>query len=832
MNKYHNFTFSVYWLFNAVVLAQIKIFFLIVFLCLTFITQKVSAEQSEQKISESVKEQLTAIKISDISGQAGEIEDRLQSITIELSENDIDEQTRDTLKKQEEEFKNMQVSLDTALSKRYGKTELQALQSNWKIRNKSLTVQQEYYKNRAEQLGKAVDVAEREKQVWRLTQKEAQRESAPASVKKHIAEVLVKLGKFQAKLKKSRNSALDILSRVTRQQDQVDAALGRLETAEHDLVSNVLVAQDLPLWQSWSNSKVKIFPENSGQRLLELTKGLVSFIKAQHISLLIQAILTLLLGWFLSRRNTFIREEAKSANYGLDALQHPWSAAILFSLYMTPFVYADRTLGFIFSTIIISLPLWLYVMSGMLPAAFRPSLIIMAFLVLIEQLRSVFGEFTILTRCILILEFTVIWIVMRWLLVSDHFQKIPDHIRRSFWFKLMHTWLYYSVPAVAAGIVAVILGYSELANRIIMLAIWGSVAGATFIAIVRIIEAVLQSYIDAGQFDFLNMIRVNRHPFVTLIRRILRALGFFAWAFLLLRAIQLLQPVHELFYSLLTAQLGIEPIQFSLGGILAFAFTLWFSWLLARFVNLILDNEIFSRVHTPPGVPFAITTFSRYTILVVGFLAAVSVLGFPLDKITLVLGALGVGIGFGLQNITNNFVSGIILLFERPIRVGDKIQLDDLIGRVASIGIRASKITSFEGSDVIVPNADFISSRVINWTFSDEKRRVIVPVGVAYGTDPETVLELLLKVAKDHPEIIDNPEPEALFQNFGESSLDFELRAWTESPRGWVTVKSDLTVRMHKALQEANIEIPFPQRDVNLKNISELQEALITMKKR
>ncbi|MCK5189654.1 MAG: mechanosensitive ion channel, partial [Methylococcales bacterium] len=250
-----------------------------------------------------------------------------------------------------------------------------------------------------------------------------------------------------------------------------------------------------------------------------------------------------------------------------------------------------------------------------------------------------------------------------------------------------------------------------------------------------------------------------------------------------------------------------------------------------RFVNLVLDNEIFSRMHTPPGVPFAITTFSRYIILVIGFLAAVSVLGFPLDKITIVLGALGVGIGFGLQNITNNFVSGIILLFERPIRVGDKIQFDDLIGRVSSIGIRASKITSFDGSDVIVPNADFISSRVINWTFSDEKRRVIVPFGVSYETDPEQVLELLLKVAKDHPEIIESPEPEALFQNFGDSSLDFELRAWTESSRGWVTVKSDLAVIIHKALKEANIEIPFPQRDINFRNTPELQIALAEMVK-
>ena len=211
----------------------------------------------------------------------------------------------------------------------------------------------------------------------------------------------------------------------------------------------------------------------------------------------------------------------------------------------------------------------------------------------------------------------------------------------------------------------------------------------------------------------------------------------------------------------------------------------------------------------------------------IGFLAALSMLGFSMDKLTLLVSALGVGIGFGLQNITSNFISGIILLFERPIRVGDKVQLDDLIGHVSSIGIRASKITSFEGSDVIVPNSDFITARVTNWTFADKKRRFVISVGVAYGTDPERVIELLEKVALDNPDVLGDPVPEVLFQNFGNSSLDFELRAWTESDRGWFAIKSDVALAINKALTEAEIEIPFPQQDLNLRNIPELKEAMV-----
>jgi small-conductance mechanosensitive channel len=200
--------------------------------------------------------------------------------------------------------------------------------------------------------------------------------------------------------------------------------------------------------------------------------------------------------------------------------------------------------------------------------------------------------------------------------------------------------------------------------------------------------------------------------------------------------------------------------------------------------------------------------------------------GFSLDRVTILLGALGVGLGFGFQNVVNNFVSGVILLFERPIRVGDRIQLDDLVGDVTRIGMRASRVRTLDGIDLIVPNADFISSRVANWTLADHSRRVSLPVGVAYGTPPRRVIELLEQVARAHPEVLPVPEPEVLFRGFGESSLDFELRVWAESHLLF-RVQSDLAVATYDALEQAGITIPFPQRDLHLRSISaEAQGAL------
>ena len=185
-------------------------------------------------------------------------------------------------------------------------------------------------------------------------------------------------------------------------------------------------------------------------------------------------------------------------------------------------------------------------------------------------------------------------------------------------------------------------------------------------------------------------------------------------------------------------------------------------------------------------------------------------------------GALGVGIGFGLQNIVNNFVSGFILIFEQPIKVGDTIEISSLglLGEVRRIGIRSSTIRTFDGADVVVPNANLIQSEVINWTLSDTKRRFDVSVGVKYGTDPQRVIDVLLEVAKKSPRILEHPAPAALFTGFGDSSLNFVLRSWSATFDESIRLRSEVAVLVNDALKAEGIEIPFPQRDLHLRSVT------------
>ena len=232
-----------------------------------------------------------------------------------------------------------------------------------------------------------------------------------------------------------------------------------------------------------------------------------------------------------------------------------------------------------------------------------------------------------------------------------------------------------------------------------------------------------------------------------------------------------------------------------------------------------LQEQVLFKSKKQKDVSASISSLVKFGIVTIGFFVAALASGFPLDKITLLISAFGVGIGFGLQNIFNNLVSGIILVFEKPLQVGDTIEVGQLVGVVKTIGIRASTIRTFDGSEVIVPNGNLVSNELINWTLSDSQRRMIIKVGVEYGTDPNEVIKILLGVAKKNKELLEDPAPYVLFREFGDSSLNFELRCYTDSS-DWLFILSDLHVKVNNALKEAGIVIPFPQRDLHIKDLN------------
>ena len=242
---------------------------------------------------------------------------------------------------------------------------------------------------------------------------------------------------------------------------------------------------------------------------------------------------------------------------------------------------------------------------------------------------------------------------------------------------------------------------------------------------------------------------------------------------------------------------------------------------LSKRLKKLLIDKILTKAGMEPGLTATIGTVTRFSILLVGSIIIVQSAGIDLSALTVLAGALGVGIGFGLQNVTDNFISGIIILFEKPIKVGDRIEVGGVEGDVISISVRATTILTNDNISIIVPNSEFISSRVINWSHNDRNIRFRLPVGVSYNEDPEKVKTLLLDVADRNLHILRKPGPMVLFDGFGDSSLDFTLAVWTsthtDKPR---ILKSELYFEIFKVFKENHIEIPFPQRDLHIRSSS------------
>ena len=259
----------------------------------------------------------------------------------------------------------------------------------------------------------------------------------------------------------------------------------------------------------------------------------------------------------------------------------------------------------------------------------------------------------------------------------------------------------------------------------------------------------------------------------------------------------------------------------TLWSLISFLFLTWLLFYLTSKLKNWIVYKILSNSKIELGVRLAVGTIIRYLVLVLGLIIVLQTVGIDLSTLTILAGALGVGIGFGLQNITNNFVSGIIILFERPIKVGDRIQVGDVNGDVVNISMRSTTVVTNDNISVIVPNSEFISSTVVNWSHTDRNVRFNIPVGVSYNADPEKVKQILLDVADKEEGVLKSPKPDVLFDEFADSSLNFKLRIWTST---YITtpgvLKSRLYFEIFKKFKENNIEIPFPQRDLHIKNTS------------
>lgn len=349
--------------------------------------------------------------------------------------------------------------------------------------------------------------------------------------------------------------------------------------------------------------------------------------------------------------------------------------------------------------------------------------------------------------------------------------------------------------------------------------------GAIYLAVLayalfRITATLVALAFQTGPLLAIGAVSRHRAQLAGWATRGLAVVAGLGWALASLDAFAIQDVVLDAANAVVATPLELGTLSISLGSVIAFPLTLLAAWLLSAAIRALLEEDVYPRVTLQRGVGNAVSTALHYALLLGGFLLALGAAGIDLSKFTVLAGAFGVGIGFGLQTVVNNFVSGLILLFERPIQAGDTIELGSLLGQVRKIGIRASTIQTFQGAEVIVPNGNLLSDQLINWTLSNETCRIEIPFGVAYGNDPERVIGVVLEVLREEPRALAEPPPNVLFRGFGDSSLNFEARLWIAEYGTFPRVKSDVSTKIFHALAKAGIEIPFPQRDLHVRSVS------------
>lgn len=275
-------------------------------------------------------------------------------------------------------------------------------------------------------------------------------------------------------------------------------------------------------------------------------------------------------------------------------------------------------------------------------------------------------------------------------------------------------------------------------------------------------------------------------------------------------------PALEKIVQWMTTEIPAGFLSLSVAGILLALLTLLATFPISSLLQRVISRQVIERMGLEAGAAYAVRRVLHYMVILVGAILAATFLGADLTGLAVVVGFLGVGIGFGLQNVTSNFISGLILLFERPISVGDYITGGGQDGTVADIKIRSTLIKTLDNVTIIIPNSNLLENEIINWSIGDTRIRLHVTIGVAYGSDVPRVTETLLRVAAANADVLETPAPDVRFINFGDSSLDFELLVWLDFPEKRWSVESALNFAIDDAFRQENITIPFPQRDLHV----------------
>jgi potassium-dependent mechanosensitive channel len=718
---------------------------------------------------------------------------------------------------------------EAAIARSLRPEEIWDLEISWKNRVPRIAKWQQIVATQAGQFSKDLTLIEQEEEVWELTLKNYAAGALPREVERAIRDHLGEIKKIKAEVRKRLDQALVLENELFQRETAISKILGNFTLAKERFRDSLMVADREPLWKIQSEWERMSLPAGGLAGLLsgQLTDA-IAFASAHLLVLGLCVFLfagVLVVAILLSRKVAQWTQDHPHYEEAALFLKRPVSLALLITLMAVLLLFADNAPRLILSliAILLLLPLLRLLPSLIHPAA-RPALLALAGLYIFDSLRNLFLVIPILDRLSFLFTDLVAILIALWLLRTARIRRLRAETPMPSYLVLACRIL---VTILGLSVMANVFGYFALARVLSTGTLYSVYAALVFFGAARALSILVKVLLET---DAAQSLSIARRYGKLISRRLSTALSWAAiilWVNAFLNFFSIKNAVLEPVTAFFTAPIKEGRINFSLWDIIAFCLVLAVAIVISRWVRILLEEDVFPRTRLDRGIPVMITTTVYYSILLLGFFFALGMARIDINRFTLLAGALGVGVGFGLQNIVNNFISGLILLFERPMHPGDTVEVGGVSGVVKHIGIRSSTIATSDGADAIIPNATLISEKLMNWTLTDPWRRTDIRIGIAYGSDLQQAIRILLSVAASDPSVLTEPAPAVVFQGFGESALNFELRVWT-LVRSNVDTRSQLSIAVFRALSEAGIEVPVPQRDLRLRTVDKNLEELIT----
>jgi len=706
--------------------------------------------------------------------------------------------------------------------------DLEDEQRYWRSRGLEYTEERKLLTLRAGKLQEQIQTLEDQQREWAATWLQFLKTPGIETTVEHMKQQLDKIQAAKSQLQEQLNVVVSMQNQVSQQDQQVSDILLRLRQAREHERGHLFEMDGRPLWEAHDSQSIEQDIGSAFRKsVIRSFTGAKEFVGSHTPTTLalVMFYLLSLLGVFSLRRFVLRGGHPGVPAETLQVFARPYSVALSVVLLTAPigagqqFALAPIAVAFIFYL--------LYVVPVLrLPTPLIESRL-QIFLYVLAVFYALCGIYLLVQlpkffrREVYALLIFAALVSFGWLVRKARINPILKQNRKT---RALSIGIYAGVVILGGSLLANVVGFVSLSHVLGLSVLVGTFVAAAFFSVVRVLRLILSTVLHTDWARSLLELRTDAVERWGC--RALSLAAFLLWLKAMLRLLAVYEGVVGALSKLIHHPIGFGGMYFTFSGALTVVIVLLLGYAFANGLTFFLKKIVLPKLTLNRGVPYAISTVTYYFLLLLVAAAALSSAGVEMNKFTVLTGALGVGLGFGLQNIVNNFVAGLILLFERPIHVGDTVDVGGLVGMVRRIGARSSTIVTFQGAEVIVPNNNLISNQVINWTLSSQWRRVDIPVGVAYGTDPERVIKLLVGVAESHPRVLLARPPLAFFLGFGESALKFELRFWAAQQDTWFQLQSDVTVAVAKALQEAGIEIPFPQRDLHIRSIDPVRNVV------